>query len=409
IEEYFPHLNSWLEINVYPFEDGISVYFKQINERKLAAESIRISKERYDLVAKVTNDAVWDWDTRTNNLYWGEGFRTLFGYNIDEMVVTLDSWTEHIHPNDLNRVSEKILKCVHNSSELQWEDEYRYICADGTYACVFDRGFIIRDENGIATRMIGAMQDISERKKTEQKLKDLNVEVKKRAEELAISNTELEQFAYIASHDLQEPLRMVTGFLTQLEKKYSDQLDEKANQYIHFAVDGAKRMREIISDLLEYSRVGRNGYHLEDIDLKLLFSETVHLNKALIEETSAVIEWKNFPKIKAAKTPLQQVFQNLISNALKYRNVHLVPLINIEVIDKGNNWLFSFSDNGIGIDQQCFTKIFVLFKRLHSKEEYPGTGIGLAICKKIIENHGGKIWVDSVPGSGSIFYFTISK
>lgn len=409
VEEYFPDLTSWLEINVYPFEDGISVYFKQINERKIAAESIRIAKERYDLVAKATNDTVWDWEIKTNNLYWGDGFHTLFGYDVENVLLTLDSWVVHIHPSDLKRVSEKILKCVHNSPDLQWEDEYQYIKSDGTYAFVFDRGFIIRDENGIATRMIGAMQDISERKRDEQKLKDLNVEVKKRAEELAKSNTELEQFAYIASHDLQEPLRMVTGFLTQLEKKYSDQLDDKANQYIYFAVDGAKRMREIITDLLEYSRVGRNGYDQEEIDLDSLLIETIRLNKVLMDETGAFLEWKPLPKVLASKTQLQQVFQNIIINALKYKNPDFVPIIRIEVVDNGNNWLFSFADNGIGIDEQFFTKIFVLFRRLHTKEEYPGTGIGLAICKKIVESHSGKIWVESVIGSGSTFYFTISK
>ena len=409
VEEYFPHLDSWLELNIYPFEEGISVYFKDINERKIAAENIRISNERYDLVAKATNDAVWDWDIKNNNLYWGEGFFTLFGYEVDKMVVTLDSWAEHIHPDDLTRVNDKILQSAHASNDLLWEDEYDYICADGHYASVFDRGFIIRDENGIATRMIGAMQDISERKKNEQRLKDLNLEVKKRAEELAVSNTELEQFAYIASHDLQEPLRMVTGFLTQLEKKYSDQLDEKAHQYIHFAVDGAKRMREIISDLLEYSRVGRNGYDLEEIDLNTLLSETIQLNSVAMKDSSAVITWATLPKITASKTPLQQVFQNLIMNALKYRNPEVAPVVEIKVADKGNEWLFSFSDNGIGIEEQFFSKIFVLFKRLHNRDEYPGTGIGLAICKKIVESHSGKIWVESVPEAGSTFYFTLRK
>ena len=408
-EEFLPHLELWVEMNVYPFEDGISVYFKRINERKVAEENILIAKERYDWVAKATNDAIWDWNIKTNGLIWGDGFETLFGYDVKHIIVTLDSWAEHIHPDDLKRVSEKILACIHGSQDLQWEDEYKYVKADGSYAYVYDRGFVIRDENGIATRMIGAMQDITERKHNEQILNDLHIEVQKRAEELALSNTELEQFAYVASHDLQEPLRMVTGFLNQLEKNYGAQLDDKAKKYIHFAVDGAVRMRQIILDLLEYSRVGRHGYDMQLIDLNELIAETVHLNKPLIEESNAIINWGDLPTIKGAKTPLQQVFQNLISNALKYINTVNTPTITINVVKKDKHWLISIADNGIGIEAEFFTKIFVLFKRLHSKEEYSGTGIGLAICKKIIENHGGKIWVESVRGEGSLFYFTIMR
>jgi PAS domain S-box-containing protein len=408
-EEFMPHLELWVEMNVYPFEEGISVYFKKINERKVAEENIRVAKERYDWGAKATNDAIWDWDVKTNGLIWGDGFKTMFGYDVLNMTVTLDSWAEHIHPDDLKRVSEKIRACVYGSEDLQWEDEYQYIKADGSYAYVYDRGFVIRDENGIAIRMIGAMQDITERKHNEQVLNGLHVEVQKRAEELALSNTELEQFAYVDSHDLQEPLRMVTGFLNQLDKHYSDKLDDKAKKYIHFAVDGAVRMRQIILDLLEYSRVGRHGYDMQLIDLNELIAETVHLNKPLIEESNSIINWGDLPTIKGAKNPLQQVFQNIINNALKYKNTVNTPAITINAIKKDKHWLISIEDNGIGIDPEFFAKIFVLFKRLHNKEEYSGNGIGLAICKKIIENHGGKIWVESVLGKGSVFYFTIMR
>ncbi len=222
-------------------------------------------------------------------------------------------------------------------------------------------------------------------------------------------NIELEQFAYIASHDLQEPLRMITSFLTLLEKRYDGKLDEKARQYIHFAVDGASRMRQIIMDLLEYSKAGNSEFNDERIDLDKLLNEIVQLNNQYIKEKGAIIKWGNLPVINAKKTPLFQVFQNLINNAIKYQKPGSSPIVKIEAKSTAEQWIFSVSDNGIGIDPINFTKIFIVFQRLHSKEDYPGTGIGLAICNKIIENLGGKIWLESQPGVGSTFYFTIPK
>lgn len=247
---------------------------------------------------------------------------------------------------------------------------------------------------------------IEEQKSLQEKL---NNELKRTMDTLKEKNQDLEQFAYIASHDLQEPLRMVTSFLTQLEKKYKEQLDDKAKQYIHFAVDGAVRMRRIILDLLEYSRVGRNEYELELVDMNELVEEVVQLNQTLIKEKQAIIKWENLPTINVAKTPFQQVLQNLISNALKYQKEKENPLVEIRATETKDYWQFAIVDNGIGIEPQFFEKIFVIFQRLHNKDEYSGTGIGLAICKKIIEGHHGRIWIESAPGQGSIFYFTVRK
>lgn len=236
-----------------------------------------------------------------------------------------------------------------------------------------------------------------------------NTELTLKLQAITGKNEELEQFAYIASHDLQEPLRMVTSFLTLLENKYENQLDDKARQYIHFAVDGAIRMRKIILDLLEYSRVGENDYDIEKIDMNDLLSEIVLLCRTTISEKGAVIEWENLPIINAAKTPFQQVLQNLISNAMKYQMLNVKPRIKVTALETTKSWQFSVSDNGIGINPLFFDKIFVAFQRLHNKTEYSGSGIGLAICKKIVENYKGKIWVESVLGQGSTFNFTISK
>jgi signal transduction histidine kinase/ligand-binding sensor domain-containing protein len=227
--------------------------------------------------------------------------------------------------------------------------------------------------------------------------------------QLLLINKELEQFAYVASHDLQEPLRMVTSYLTLLDRKYGNIIDDKGKQYIHFSVDGARRMRQIILDLLEYSRVGRDESNCEDIDLNILVKDIESLFQIQIKEKNAIIRYNNLPVVNGYKVPLRQAFQNLISNALKYSNKDRDTEIKITATELSGFWEFAVIDNGIGIDKQYFDKVFILFQRLHNKDEFSGTGIGLAVTKKIIENMGGKIWVESEEGKGCTFFFTLSK
>lgn len=253
------------------------------------------------------------------------------------------------------------------------------------------------------------LKDISDRKTSEIRMTELNESLSKQTKELAISNAELEQFAYVASHDLQEPLRMVTSFLTQLEKKYGDTIDNKGKQYIYFAVDGAKRMRQIILDLLEFSRVGRTVNKKEPIDLNELVEEVEGLYRKQIDESGATIDVVPLPTLMSYRAPVRQVFQNLISNGLKYQPPGNHPVVRITFGETDTHWEFSVSDNGIGIDSEYFDRIFIIFQRLHNKDEYTGTGMGLAVTRKIIETLGGRIWVDSEPGKGSTFSFTISK
>ncbi|MDB5278443.1 MAG: cph1 4 [Ferruginibacter sp.] len=252
-------------------------------------------------------------------------------------------------------------------------------------------------------------KNITERKQHEIQLNRLNESLQKQTSELAVSNKELEQYAYVASHDLQEPLRMVTSFLTKLELKYSDALDGKARQYIGFAVNGAKRMRQIILDLLDFSLVGKGNEDWEETDLNVLMDEIISLQQEAIQEKKARIKKGNLPVLKIQKTPLRQVFQNLISNGLKYQREGNTPEITIGSKDAGTHWQFMVADNGIGIEKAYFDKIFIIFQRLHNKDEYSGTGIGLAVTKKIIEKMGGQIWVESAEGKGSTFYFTLPK
>lgn len=252
-------------------------------------------------------------------------------------------------------------------------------------------------------------KDVKERKEDEKRLKELNQSLAEKTKELERSNAELEQFAFVASHDLQEPLRMITGFLAQLEKKYSDVLDERAEKYIYFATDGAKRMRQIILDLLDFSRVGRIDTEKEKIDLNVLVKEVLSLNKKLITDTGASVHVQDLPEIVAARSPVRQLFQNLINNALKYHHHENIPEVKVSYSEVDEFWEFRVEDNGIGIKKEYDEKIFNIFQRLHGKEEFEGSGVGLAICKKIVEGHGGEIWVESEPGEGSTFYFTIAK
>lgn len=408
-EEFFSELGIWFEVSVFPSPIGISVYFKDISLRKTTEELIRQSNERFEKVAEATHEAIWDWEVPGNILYWGPGYKTLFGLYPNEAGNSYGDWASQVHEEDYESVEHRVKLALENKEIFNFQNEYRFKKSDGTYAYVADKAVIIRDKSGKPTRMVGAMQDITDQKMYESSLKDLNEMLEARARELANSNAELEQFAYVASHDLQEPLRMVSSFLTQLELKYEDQLDERAKKYIYFAVDGAKRMRQIILDLLEFSRVGRIQEDLEKIDLNELLAEVCNLQSKRIKEKSAEVHFAEMPVIKGYRTPIIQVFQNLISNALKYSKESLAPVVNITCRELAEYWEFSVQDNGIGMEPGHFDKIFVIFQRLHTKDKYSGSGIGLAIVKKIIENKGGKIWVESELGKGTTFFFTLRK
>ncbi len=240
-------------------------------------------------------------------------------------------------------------------------------------------------------------------------LEKLNAELQIQTQHLTASNAELEQFAYTASHDLQEPLRMVTSFMAQLERKYDEKLDEKAHQYIHFAIDGAKRMRKIILDLLEFSRVGKEKGALEIISLSEILDENCHdLNKK-INETGAIIEYTNLPSFYSFRHPIQQVFYHLLENALTFCKEGIPPKISVSCDEHLDYWQIAVTDNGIGIEDAFMDRVFIIFQRLDPTLNPEGSGMGLAIVKKIIDTLNGKVWVTSTPDQGSIFYFTLPK
>jgi signal transduction histidine kinase len=259
---------------------------------------------------------------------------------------------------------------------------------------------LVKERTAELTRANEQLQrEITERKRAEEMLEE-------QAQELARSNAELEQFAYVASHDLQEPLRMVTSHLQLLEQRYKGKLNANADEFIAYAVDGATRMQMTIEDLLAYSRVGMWDVDFEPTDCEAVLDRTLANLQVAIEESGAVVTHDPLPTVMADDLQLSQVFQNLIGNAIKFRDEE-PPRVHVSAQPEGDEWVFSVCDNGIGIDPEDADCIFEVFQRLHTWAEYPGTGIGLAICKKIVERHGGRIWVESQPGKGSTFYFTI--
>ena len=242
------------------------------------------------------------------------------------------------------------------------------------------------------------MTDITERKRAEEAMR-------KTAEELARSNRELEQFAYVTSHDLQEPLRTVSSFVQLLQKKYENRLDAEADTFIGYAVDGARRMQALIQDLLAYARIGRGRKPAPTDASGALRQALGNLNES-IQQAAAEITHAELPILPVDRSQLVQLFQNLLGNAIKFRSA-APPKIHVNARREGDDWQFSVRDNGIGIDPRQHDEIFEVFRRLHSREKYDGTGIGLAICKKIVDRHGGRIWVESEPGQGATFHFTI--
>lgn len=273
------------------------------------------------------------------------------------------------------------------------------VTKDGRHVAVSLSGSVMRDEDGEIQGMVCVAQDITERKRTQEILE-------RQTRELARSNSELEQFAWVASHDLQEPLRMVASYTQLLSKRYKGKLDADADEFIAFAVDGATRMRRLINALLELSRVGTRGKDFEATDCDAIYDRTLVNLQGLVEESGAVVTHDRLPTVMGDVTQLGQLFQNLIANAIKFRGDEQLT-VHVGAEQRNGHWEFCVRDNGIGIDPEYAERIFVVFQRLHGKGDRPGTGIGLSICKKIVELHGGRIWVKSQPDEGAAFYFTL--
>lgn len=369
---------------------------KDIRDRKHTEEALRESEERFRSMANSAPVLIWMSGIDAKCYFFNQIWLDFTGQTLEQEIG--DGWAKGVHPEDLQYCLDTYLAAF--EARQPFRMEYRLKRADGEYRWVLNSGLPRCTPQGNFTGYIGSCLDISDRRDTEQQLLQLNAELRQ-------SNQELEQFAYIASHDLREPLRMVISFTKLLAQRYSGQLDEEADTIIDFAVDGAIRMQGLIDDLLTYSRLGRRG-NQQLIDCDEVLDTAIANLKLLIEEANPAIARSPLPTLQGDRAKLVQLFQNLLNNAIKYRSDRSLK-IDIGVREQEESWLFWIADNGIGISPRYQQQIFLIFQRLHAKEEYPGTGIGLAICQKIVESNGGKIWVESQIGQGAIFYFTLPR
>lgn len=369
---------------------------RDITESKKAQEELSKTQFRLATLLKNLRDVVL-YETGGGKEFMSENVFEMLGYPAENFS-DKDFFKTITHPGDWVKIEEKTNEWNNMGSPGVLNLEFRVRKADGRYIWVEDH--MIKVRNNGNSHMAGVLINITEHKTTEEKLKQL-------ADKLSQSNKELEQFAYVASHDLQEPLRMVASYIQLLQRRYRGNLSAEADEFINYAVDGVMRMKTLINDLLVYSRVNTKEAPLEDVDCNKVLEHNLVNLAAAIQETGATINAETLPTVRANQMQLNQLFQNLISNAIKFRKPDVKPVVNISAKHEGDEWLFTVSDNGIGIDKEFSDKIFIIFQRLHNNSEYPGTGIGLAICKRIIEKLGGHLWVESVQGEGSSFHFTI--
>ena len=382
----------WLEWNSMPDPDSGRVYAvaRDVTDRK----QIEVALARLAAIVESSTDGILATDPDGRISEWNAGAVAMFGYTAQEAIGQPLSLI--VPADEQGEQQRRWLAAAAGGPEIYETFRRR---KDGSRFRALLSLFPISDRDGNQIGISTIVHDVTDSYEARQQLE-------RNSKELARSNSELEQFAYVASHDLQEPLRMVSGFMGLLEKKYGDKLGDEAGEYIGFAVDGARRMQALIDGLLTYSRVGSRGGSAVPMELDDAAAAALQNLDALIGETGAEIQRGPLPKVLADRQQMIQLYQNLIGNAIKFRG-KAPPLVELGAEPGDGEWRLFVRDHGIGIPPGHRDNVFVIFRRLHSREEYPGSGIGLAICKRIVERHGGQVWVDSTPGGGSTFWFTL--
>jgi PAS domain S-box-containing protein len=378
-------------------EEYVNVYGRDITERKLAAQALRDQTARLHAIVDTAVEGIIIIDDRGIMQTVNPAVQKIFDYAPEEMV---GQNVNKLMPEPYHSQHEGYIGRYLRTGERRIIGIGREVQGRRKDGSVFPLDLSVAEIIIDGQRMFtGMLRDISQRKKAEEELKNA-------VEDLTRSNAELEQFAYVASHDLQKPLRMVSSYVKLLEKRYKDKLDSDADEFIGYAVDGAQRMQRLIEDLLSFSRVGTRGVFSRPLGLRKVLDQAIINLSMVIKETGAVITADSLPTVNGDDAQLIQLFQNLLGNSIRFRSIG-TPEIHISASQQDQEWVITVKDNGIGIDPQYFNRIFLIFQRLHGKQKYPGTGIGLAICKKIIERHGGRIWVESEGSEGATFNFTL--
>jgi PAS domain S-box-containing protein len=370
---------------------GLSSGVVDFADSAQAEEDLRRSEERFDLAARGTNDGLWVRDIKRDTEWWSSRFYQLLGYDDHEFQPSHQAFLSLLHPDDKERTVAALRD--HLRHKVPYDIEYRLRTKSGEYRWFSARGQAVCSAD-VTVRMAGSIRDI-----TDQRLA---------AEELHRSNAELEQFAHVVSHDLQEPLRAVNGYCSLLDLHCKDKLDERALGYIQNAVEGANRMQVLLQELLDYSRINHDERHSTEVRWDVVRDRVESNLSRAIEESGATLNWSALPTIIGFESQMARLLQNLIGNAIKYRTDR-PPVVDVTAERFQDQWRFSVFDNGIGIDPQHADRIFDKFQRLHTHAEYPGSGIGLSICKRIVERHGGQIWIEPSQRQGTTVYFTIPR
>lgn len=373
--------------------------------RQKAEEELRINEERFTLAATGSSDGLWDWHGigRADKVWWSSRYFELLGYQEGEIEPSQETFYSLLHPDDRNHVVSSIR--AHLVDRQVYDTEYRLKAASGEYRWFRVRGQAVWDDSGDAVRMSGSSQDITSAKHNRQQLREHAARLEQLTDDLTKRNTELNEFTYVASHDLQEPLRKLISFSELLRQDLGDDLPPQAATDVRFIMEAAHRMRTLVHDLLMLSRAGRSEVRLQPVSLRACVQRALEALDVSIQETQALITIDDLPNIMGDPTLIQQIYQNLIGNAIKY--CQRQPMIHITAAQTPGGWVLGVRDNGIGILEQYREQVFSPFKRLHGRSEYDGTGVGLAICRKAVERHDGRIWVESCLQSGSHFKFTL--
>ena len=407
-KDYTVRARKYGEDELGRLTEAFNHMLQQIDDRDTA---LRASQERLRLALEASNTGTWDWDLRTNTIAWDEFSHRLFGLKPGELGGKYEDFLRIVHPAHQTAVFEAIEHTIKSGRELAVE--FQVIWPDSTVRYLAARGSAILDFNGIPIRMTGVCLDVTERKHAEEEIRSLNAELEQRVTlrtaELTASTREMEAFTYSVSHDLRAPLRHIIAFAEILKEESGNKLQPQSQEYVDRIINSARNLSRLVDDLLNLARIGRQGISRKQTNLNKIIDEVIaDLGP---DVNNRRIEWKieSIPVTACDPVLVKQVWANLISNAVKYTRPRTVAVIEIGLTDHMGEMALFIRDNGVGFDMKFVDKLFGVFQRLHRAEDFEGTGVGLATVERILQKHGGKVWAESKPNSGTVFYFTLGN